>query len=571
MIDLLAAPDRAGFGITAALDIEGIPYRHIARPEDSDGRLVVAVNEAATPVVALARRTPVLAIGVATALAREHFGVSGEVREGPASIALDEPVWPAAVRECARRFGREALRIPQAPVFSPAARPTGSARAHLSFPGGERQPAVVRCGGVHWCLVDLGSALANLLDERYAAGDGRPAPRPMSRTAFLLYYRAPEPIRRLVQRSVYAWLRRGVARCTTSSDYPVDATGWLLLELVRELVRGAAGGLVRLARWPAPYAAAAVLSHDVEPTSFAYTRGLEQLAADVDRSGHPATVGLVARPARHLTRPAAAWLRGRDVLCHGLEHRGETLAGSRAQVADGLGTARAEIEARLGRSVDGFRSPRLDRSPDLVWALDRVGFRYDSSYPDVDRENVSRFGAGVRLNVPFRAPVGDGAERVRPSRCLELPVSAPDCVQPLFAGDDVYALRAAVTRKIGFVRATGGLYVGIVHAGVFGPRDAALRAEHLRFVAARLRHRDLWLASASDVAAWWGARELVVLRVREDRAVVKNDGDETVEGLCLVIDSGGDETVRQLPALSPGESVSVAIERRAPADAAVGR
>jgi hypothetical protein len=66
--------------------------------------------------------------------------------------------------------------------------------------------------------------------------------------------------------------------------------------------------------------------------------------------------------------------------------------------------------------VLGYRSPRLDRSPDLAWALDRAGFRYDSSYPDVDRENMANFGRGVRLNVPFRPLIDDGNGGLRPSR-----------------------------------------------------------------------------------------------------------------------------------------------------------
>jgi hypothetical protein len=62
-------------------------------------------------------------------------------------------------------------------------------------------------------------------------------------------------------------------------------------------------------------------------------------------------------------------------------------------------------------------------------------------------------------------------------------VSAPDCIQPLFEGASHWALRRAVRQKLAFLRETGGLYVGIVHAGVFGPRDADRREAHLRFVA----------------------------------------------------------------------------------------
>src|SRR5206468_2675059 len=145
-------------------------------------------------------------------------------------------------------------------------------------------------------------------------------------------------------------LQGELARRPMSSDYPVDVTGWLLLELLKQLVRTAAGGLVRLARWPSPHAAAATLTHDLEPTRFAYTKGLETLVTEIGRHGHPPTFGVVAgAAARHLTRKGADLLRGTDVLCHGLEHRGETLVGSPEEIAAGIGIARTRLEKQLER------------------------------------------------------------------------------------------------------------------------------------------------------------------------------------------------------------------------------
>ncbi len=109
--------------------------------------------------------------------------------------------------------------------------------------------------------------------------------------------------------------------------------------------------------------------------------------------------------------------------------------GRDARRAPTLERARVRLERRLGRSVVGYRSPRLDRSPDLAWALDRAGFRYDSSYPDVDRENMRE----LRPRRAAERAVPPAARRrrrtLRPSRCLELPLTAPDCIQPLFAGE----------------------------------------------------------------------------------------------------------------------------------------
>ena len=560
MIDLLVHDDRTGVGLTGALDVERIPYRHIEHAEEMIGEVLVAAGAAVTPeVAALARRVPALLVGAPASVACEALGMPPAPRlEGPVSIDLDAAVWPAGVRLAAERFGTPALRLPRASFVGPGAAPAGETLATLAETGA---PAVVRRGRAIWCLVDLGRALADIEAERQATESPvpAPAPRPMPRAALAAYYRLPEGVRGVLQRRVYARLERALASAPSPSTYPVDATGWLLLELVKALVKQAAGGwLVRLARWPAPFTAAAALTHDLEPSRYAYGHGLEQLIARIARQPHPPTFGVVARPARRYLRGRAlATVRESDVLCHGLEHGGETLQGDRETIARGLASARAEVEALIGRPVVGFRSPRLDRSPDLLWALDQVGFSFDSSYPDVDRENIHAFGGGVRLNVPYRPPLEGDDGRVRPSRCLELPVSAPDCIQPLFAGEDVAALRNAVSQKVDFVRATAGLYMGIVHAGVFGRADAARRGAHLEFVREALAGPDVWLTSASEVAEWWCLREQVSVTVADGAARVTNQSERPAAGVRVVVEQDDETSVHDLPVLDAGGSARV--------------
>jgi peptidoglycan/xylan/chitin deacetylase (PgdA/CDA1 family) len=553
MIDLLVGDDRRGFGIATALAIEGVPVRRIARAAEFDGRVLVTSSdqlEGAAP--ALARQVPTVVIGDAEG--------GSPISDEAVTVPLDGAIWPAAVRALGRDHAMGGLVLPRASACVAPSDFGGTVLATFQDARGRRAPAIVQRGQQVWCLLDLGTALTDLLTESYLPEPATRSLRPgVTRSALALYYRAPDAVRRVVQRHSYARLDRHLRGLgARASSYPIDGTGWLLVELLKALVRRAGGELVRLARWPAPFTSAATLTHDVEPSIYAYTDGLEQLLSRVARSGHPATFGLVAGPAsRSLFVRSEAELRRAEVLCHGLEHRGETLEGSRVEIAAGIERARAMLERRLERPITGFRSPRLDRSADLVWALDRLGFEYDSSYPDVDRESLDHFGGGVRLNLPYRPPVLADDGRLRPSRCLELPVSAPDCIQPLFQGDDIRQLRRAVRAKITFVHETGGLYVGIVHGGVFGTRDTSRRGAHLAFVRRQLDRPDVWLATAGDVARWWAAREHLAIRVVADRIVVTNEGRRPVAGARILVERDAGTTALPVPLLDPGQSITL--------------
>jgi peptidoglycan/xylan/chitin deacetylase (PgdA/CDA1 family) len=563
MLSLFTRDDYAALGLTALLDIERIPHRRIDRLAEHDQPLLLVMGSdlsAAESAAIAGRRALVLNGG--TAFASHVLGARHPVLDdGPAVLPLSEPIWPAELCGLAGGFGTGALRLPRVPFCRVPTRARGELVAQLLVDG-ETMPAAVQIGECLWSALDLGSAFAHLLTERYAPAAGGAAAAPlrarMRGAAEAAYYLAPARLRDALRAASYRVLERRLQGLgARASEYPVDAAGWLVLELVRALIRRAAGGLVRLARWPAGYESAALLTHDLEPRRYAYTEGLTRLLGRVERDHLPSAFGVVARAgARYLPNAARAALTGREVFCHGLDHRGEQVWG-RARVARALRRARTTLEQTLGRPVGGYRSPRLDRSPHLDWALDDVGFTYDSSHPDVDRENLEHYGRGVRLNLPYRPLIEDADGGWRASRCLELPLTAPDCIQPLFAGDDVAQLRAAVAQKAAFVRASGGCYVALVHAGVFGADDAARREAHVDFVAAQLRHPGTWLTSPARLVEWWCARERLQVSTTDGAVQVANHGVRPIDGAVLVIERGASTQTVVLPALAPGGVASV--------------
>lgn len=569
MIDLLAHDELAALGLQAIFDLEKIPYRRIASAEDTSASLLVVAGDLPSSAeIAAVERSTALVLGGGAAFAQQMFGaVEPRARIDACAIGIDQPIWPAGVVEIARAHGKREMRLPNVPWYDASELTKGTVLATLRSPdASSARPAVARRNRCIWSLLDLGTAFANLMNESDGSAE---TPQPRSawwatarKAAEIVYYAAPDALRGWVQRRTYATLdQRLAALGERAADYPIDATGWLVVELVKHLVKLAGGSLVRMARWPTPYQAAASLTHDVEPRRYAYTRGLERLLDTIEATGHPATLGLVAGPtARHLDGEVVRRLVPRRVLCHGLEHRGEQVWG-RSRVATTLERARVRLERKLGRSITGYRSPRLDRSPDLAWALDRAGFRYDSSWPDVDRENMANFGRGVRLNVPFRPLIDDATSGLRPSRCLELPLTAPDCIQPLFAGESPERLRQTVESKTGFLAATGGLYVALVHGGVFDDQDADVRTTHLEFVYRQLRRADVWLAGMEDIADWWCRREAIKLTVKSSAVHVTNTGSQPIAGARVIVERDGGDCVLTVPPLPPGAQIALVVPR----------
>ncbi|MBI3782395.1 MAG: polysaccharide deacetylase family protein [Deltaproteobacteria bacterium] len=557
MISLLARDPISAFGLSAILDTEKIPYRRCERidPENTGVWLVAGCDLEAGEIEQL-RHLPCIVMHGGAAFAQAVLGAEEPATvTNPCAVPIDAAIWPVHVRQLAAAFRIRRLRLPVAPICATGAVERG--RVLATFSGSER-PAIVHADRLLWSAIDLGSTFTHLLGETYLP-PGKQHAIPTAASHFLrravesLYYLAPEALRQRIQRASYARLLRQLNKLgDRATEYPVDATGWLVIQLVRQLLLLARGGLASLAHWPAPFHAAATLTHDIEPQPYAYTTGLNRLLDTTAEMQSPAAFGLVAKAAAtHLTKSSVERLQNRTVLCHGMTHRGE-IASGQAAVRDNIGGARSLLESHLGRSVYGYRSPRLDRSADLLAALDDLGFRYDSSYPDVDRENVRHFGGGVRVNLPFRPPLYDHSSRPRPSRCLELPLTAPDCIQPLYGGASSAELELTVQTKAAFVRESGGLYVALVHAGVFGDADAERRETHLRLVNDLLHHPDVWFADIGDIAAWWTAREQVRIETLPGALRIVNAGDASIDGLQVLIEYTGVRTLIVVPPLAAG-------------------
>ncbi len=572
MIDLLSRDEFAALGIEAMLEIEKIPFRRISNLDETSGAPIIAAASDLTADESdflLARRSLVLNGGAVFAQ-RCFDSASPGMHVGSCNIPVTAPVWPARVVARAGDLGINSLRLPKTTICSPSGDIEGEVVLPFLESSGDRRrsgAALVRRGDCVWSLVNLGTAFSALMTDAYLPlREGPPrrrlGPHAAANLLFEAYYRLPQALRSFVQRRTYAKLDRRLKEYgDIASSYPVDGTGWLLVELTKAIIRAISGeDTVGLAKWPAPYDSAAVLTHDIEPTDYAYGEGLSRLLRRISDADTKSTLGLVEAPAvAGLDRSTTAEIKRHGVILHGVTHRGDAVVASPERLAGYLSRARERLELKLGRRIRGFRSPRLDRSADLASALDAAGFAFDSSWPDVDRENAKHFGGGVRVNVPFRRPIVDESGKVRVSRCLELPMTAPDCIQSLFGGGSRDALRSDVERKADFIRSIGGLYVALVHGGVFDDDDAAVRESLLEDVLEIIKKQGVWRASLEEVAAWWTSREAVTLETEHGAVSATNNGNRPVEGLSLIIENASGVETRPLPRLEPGEKASIAL------------
>jgi hypothetical protein len=195
VIDVLADDGRSAFGLAAALDGERVPWRRIRRAEEFDARaLIVATRALDASAAALLRRVPSLVLGVPQGLPPDLFGHTAcSVVDEPIRLAIDGSILAADVRARAMQFRVRHLRLPRAPRGVLAGRPHGTVLGVGGVADGAMLPVVVQVAGAPctWSLVDLGAALADLMDEGYRPIESVAA-RPIPRLVLATYYRMPE-------------------------------------------------------------------------------------------------------------------------------------------------------------------------------------------------------------------------------------------------------------------------------------------------------------------------------------------------------------------------------------------
>jgi len=328
---------------------------------------------------------------------------------------------------------------------------------------------------------DPDEVILNYWSERYLEITAPGVARKLKRTMMRAYYL----VRPLMPRRLQIWLRRRYTRVQAGSCFPrwpIESGLHDFFDLVVEILAQLAEAPVpTIAPWPAGYAWALVLTHDVEHAG-GWT--VVEPIVELERAhGVRSSFNLV--PRRYEVEPervSALSAEGFEIGVHGLHHDGRDLA----SLAE-LNARLPEMHAARSRwNASGFRSPSLHRR--WEW-MSLLGFEYDSSYPDTDPFEPQAGGCCSWLPFFNRATVE-----------LPLTLTQDHTLFVLLRHPD----EAAWVQKTEFLRSRGAMALINTHPDyLVEPRIFRAYARFLdRFAA----DSSAWRALPRDVSSWWRRR-----------------------------------------------------------------
>lgn len=334
---------------------------------------------------------------------------------------------------------------------------------------------------------DPGEVMHRFWSEKYL-DVGRPPLAAAARRAMLRGYYLARPA---VPRPVQLRLRRAFTRVQERPSFPA----WPLEESLHNLyawlfaLAGEVAGapVPWLGLWPEGRSCALVLTHDVE-TGSGY-RDMELLRGPERARGLKSSWNFV--PLRYRVDDETVRMLhedGCEVGVHGLLHDGRDLGSAR------LVSRRLPAMREYAKRWDaaGFRSPATQRAWEL---MPRLGFGYDSSYPDTDPYEPQPGGCCTYLPYIHQGMV-------------ELPITMPQdhtLFSILQRGDAGIWLRKAER-----LRERGGMVLVLTHPDY--ARDERLAAGYRDLLDAFSGDETVWNPLPRDAANWWRDRAASALR-----------------------------------------------------------
>src|SRR3989344_7502904 len=328
------------------------------------------------------------------------------------------------------------------------------------------------------------------------------------------------------------------------TKFPVDPAGFVLLELIKEAI-SIQTELVYIKRWPSVFNYATLITHDTEPTKYAYRKGLRILLNKLAEYNIKSTITLQGAYVKYINEEDKKDLERHDLGCHDMYHDRKFILISKEERTERLREAKKIIETTFGKEINFFRAPSLQRPNDLFESLEETNYKYDSSIIDVQREEPF-CGKGNSFYLPFYPVINN-----KISKILELNVSAPDCISPYFFGYTMDETLEMFRKKINFLEKVNGLGVFIVHTPAWGKKDAKNRLRLLDEVIKNTRNS--WAVTLSELAKWWEARNNLFLEITDNRIYLVNKNNSDVYDIKIKL---GNKEI-EVEEIKPNEKILI--------------
>jgi len=287
--------------------------------------------------------------------------------------------------------------------------------------------------------------------------------------------------------------------------------GAILLCLIILLLPGCFGKSVSISNWPEGRKAALVITFDVEQANSSHIQRVVRALEARDAKATFFVVPGYYEGAEEALQPLKAY----EVASKGWR-QSEWRLDTEAQ-RKSIEMAHRKL-ATQGVAAKGFRAPFLRANQATFEILRELGYAYDSSETGLLPSSRNQL-VEVPLSVAYDPFWSEEVEEYL----------------PLF----YYAFEKTYEE--------GGLFSFYTL-----PEHVDDRWEVFLTYASE---KDVWIATAGEVAEWWRRKGLVELAVQDDKAVLTNHGDKPVQGITL---RAGDRLI-PVPELKAGQTLEVSL------------
>ena len=415
---------------------------------------------------------------------------------GPGPVIIS-PTGIDGAKEIAQQFGSNVTSEETLVCLPVAPGASVSMRTKLyRFSGPNLEPALkdgdtailYKVGGskVHILSVDLVSNYQQLIYDRM---DESPSWRFRLLTKMPFSYRAvPSTIRNRVFKA-----KGSITGLREEALGPVECLRSIFLAA---LVIASGSPIPTIGFWRRGKSYALAVSHDVE-TRVGLEDGAGRLIEVEKEIGIRSTWNIPSDRYPLPSQLLIALAETGEVAGHDTKHDGRLLFASFKDKVDRVRRCRERLELLSRKKVRGFRAPLLQHGRELVEALGKAGYEYDSSMPSWEPLSPTSLKPhGVGTVFPFMI-----------SGLVEMPVSMPQDHQLIRVGG--LSVEEAVDQLLEvsrWIKKIGGACVLLVHPDYeFGQESG--REEYRRLLESFRSDSTCDIMTLGELARWWDYRQ----------------------------------------------------------------